>query len=159
VRDTTKSPLTLGEILFGVYTLEVDWLTYETVAIILAASADDNIYSELVDAVATNLAPATITAIICAVLGVPTIPTITSIAVGTVVSLGWNYLRKIDRANMYDCWTTMNNMYMMEVKFMYANGWLNRICTRKYRTVWIYNPFPGTYGYWHKDKYGILYSY
>lgn len=160
VRDTKKSPLTLGEILSGVYTLEVDWLTYQQATIILAASASYDFFSELRDGIITGVGSAVLTEIICAALGLSYLPaTITSFAVGLVVGLGWNYLRKIDRARMYDCYTTMNNTYMMKVQFMWASHKVNKIYTRVYRTVNIHNPFPGTYGYWYKDNFGYLYSY
>lgn len=48
-RDTTSghSPLTLNEVLFDTYTLEVDYITWDTAASIFAASASYSAFSDL----------------------------------------------------------------------------------------------------------------
>lgn len=164
VRDTTSghSPLTLGEILSGTYTLEVDFLTWDTAAAILAASANYNAFQDLVELVATGAAGTALSAYICGVLGITGGPaTITSVAVGAVVGLGWNWLKNIDRSRMYDTFSSMSkskNQYM-KVEFMWSSNMVNKFYSTVSKTSSISNPFPKLYGDWYKDKYGYLYSY
>lgn len=164
VRDTTSghSPLTLGEILSGTYTLEVDFLTWDTAAAILAASANYNAFQDLAELVATGAAGTALSAYICSVLGITGGPaTITSVAVGAVVGLGWNWLKNIDRSRMYDCFAGMNkskNQYM-KVQFMWSSNMVNKFYSTISKTSSISNPFSGKYGDWYKDRYGYLYSY
>jgi hypothetical protein len=164
-RDITSghSPLTLSETLSGTYTLEVDYITWDTVATILAASASFDGYSDLKQQVAVGTSSSILSGIICSALGITGGPaTVASIAVGAVVGLGWDWLKSIDRSRMYDSFKTMNkkdkNQYM-KVEFMYSNRTVNKFYSIISKTSSISNPFPGMYGDWRKDKFGYLYSY
>ena len=164
IRDTRsgKSPLTLGEILSGTYTLEVDYLTWDTASAILAASANYNAFQDLVELVLTGATGTALSAYICSVLGITGGPaTVTSLAVGTAVGFGWNWIRSVDRSRMYNCFVDMNkskNQYM-KVQFMWSSNMVNRFYSTVSKTCTITNPFPGTYGDWNKDTYGYMYSY
>jgi len=164
IRDTKKgrSPLTLGEIITGTYTLEVDYLTWDTVATILAASANYNAFKDLGELVAVNAGSAALSAYICSALGIVGVSAaVSTIAVGTVVSLGWNWLKSMDRSRMYSCFKGMNkskNQYM-KVEFMWSNNMANKFYYTVPKTSLISNPYPGKYGNWYKDKYGYLYKY
>ena len=167
VRDTTSghSPLTLGEILSGSYTLEVDYITLDTAASILASSASYDSYSDFVQALAVNATATALTNKIIRVLGLASgwKATVASIAVSTAVGCGWNWLQKIDRSRMYDCFSTMDGSAakrdMMKVQFMWASNMVNKFYTKMSKTTVLPNPFPGTYGDWYTNKYGYLYGY
>lgn len=163
VRDTTSSgtPLTLGEILSGCYTLEVDYISWDTAATLLAASSDYNVYEDLVTAVGAGATGSTLTTIICVALGItnPVATTIASTVVGAAVGVGWNYLASLDRDRMHECFTQMGRNDYMKVQFMWASNMVN-----KFYTVYtpssnnFANPFPGTYGTWYTGKFGYLYN-
>lgn len=161
-RDTTSSgsPLTLGELLSGVYTLEVDYISWDTASTILAASSDYDVFEDLKEQVAIGASGTTLGAIISAALGLTGTPAVvTSAAVGIAVSFGWNWLTSIDRANMYNCFEDMGRNDYMKVQFMYASNMVNRIYTEYTPSSHTFeNPFPGTYGEWHTGTYGYLYS-
>ncbi len=163
VRDTTSSgtPLTLGEILSGVYTLEVDYISWKTAATILAASSDYDIYEDLVGQVASGASGTVLGAIVCSALGITGTPaTITSAIVGIAVSFGWSWLDNIDRDNMYECFEDMDEDEYMKVQFMWASDMVNKFYTSYSPSSYTFeNPFPGTYGTWYTGTYGYLYSY
>lgn len=162
VRDTTSghSPLTLGEILSGTYTLEVDFITWDTAAAILASSASYDAFKDLVELVGTGAAGSALGAYICSVLGITGAPaTVASVAVGAAVGLGWNWLKSIDRSNMYDCFKGMSKNQYMKVQFMWSGNMVNKFYTTVSKGRSISNPFPGTYGDWYKNDFGYLYSY
>lgn len=167
VRDTTSghSPLTLGELLSGTYTLEVDYITLDTAASILASSANYDSFSELASAVSASVASTVLTNKIIAILDLGTgwKATVASVAVGTAVGLGWAWLQKVDRARMYDVFTTMDSSTaksnMMKVQFMWSGNMVNKFYTKIDTTTSLPNPFPGTYGDWYTNKYGYLYNY
>lgn len=163
VRDVSDSgsPLTFGEILKGIYTLEVDYLSWSTVATILAASSDYDVFQDLVEQLSIGATGSALSATICAALELSSIPaTITSVVVGAVVGVGWNWLKQIERSNMQSCFNQMRPDQYMQVKFIYT---INHIV----RSYSVYtpssgkfaNPFPGTHGEWHTDKYGYFYTY
>ena len=98
-RDTSsdRSPLTLAEIFSGTYTLEVDFLTWDTAATILAASANYNFFQDLSESLALGIAETLLSAKICSMLGLAKAPaTIASLAVSVVIGMGWNWLRSLD---------------------------------------------------------------
>jgi len=165
VRDTTASgsPLTVGELISDTYTLEVDYLTWDTAAAILAASADYDIYKDIVEQLAVCATGTALAAYICPVLGIPagTVTTIASVAVGAAVGVGWNWLKSMDRDNMYNCFVNMNTSkdQYMKVQFMWSSNIINRLYSIVPKTDVILSPFPGTYCNWHNDTYGYLYSY
>lgn len=162
IRDTTTghSPLTLGEILSGTYTLEVDYITWDTAASILASSANYNAFEDLVSLVAAGATGTALSVYICSVLNLTGGPaTVASVAVGAVVGLGWNWLSKIDRSNMYNCFTGMSSNQYMKVQFMWSGNMVNKFYTTVSKGSTISNPFSGTYGDWYKDTFGYLYSY
>lgn len=163
VRDTTSSgsPLTLGEILSGVYTLEVDYISWETAATILAASSDYDVYEDLAEQVAVGASGTALGAIVCTALGITGAPaTIASGVVGVVVAFGWSWLSNLNRANMYDCFETMDKDDFMKVQFMYASNMVNRFYTEYTPSSYTFeNPFPGTCGTWYTGSYGYLYTY
>ncbi|PXV85412.1 hypothetical protein C8E03_11748 [Lachnotalea glycerini] len=164
VRDTTSghSPLTLGEILSGTYTLEVDYLTWDTAVSILAASANYNAFQDLKELYATGAAGTALGAFICKALSITGWQaTVASVAVGATVGFGWNWLKSIDRSNMYSCFNGMQkdkNKYM-KVQFMWSSNMVNKFYSTVSKSKTISNPFSGTYGNWHKGKIGYLYSY
>ena len=161
VRDTKSSPLTLGEILSGCYTLEVDYISWDTAATLLAASADYDVYQDLVSAIGAGASGSTLATIICIALNItnPVGTTIASTVVGVAVGLGWNYLASLDRDKMYDCFTQMGKKDYMKIEFMWTSNMLNKYYTvytpSSYKFV---NPFPGTYGTWYSNQYGYLYN-
>lgn len=162
VRDTTKghSPLTLGEILSGTYTLEVDYITWDTAASILASSANYDAFKDLVELVGVGAAGTALSSYICSILGITGGPaTVASVAVGAVVGLGWNWLNKIDRSNMLSCFNDLSKNQYMKVQFMWSSNMVNKFYTRVSKGSSISNPFPGTYGDWYSDKFGYLYNY
>lgn len=163
VRDTTKkgSPLTLGEILSGTYTLEVDYITWDTAASILAASANYNAYQDLVELVATGATGTALGACVTSILGLTGAPaTIASLAVGVAVSFGWNWLKNIERSRMYDCFEQMSKSQLMKVQFMWSSNSVNKLfSTYTASSNKIENPFPGICGEWKRDTCGHLYSY
>lgn len=161
--STGYSPLTLGEILSGVYTLEVDYLTWDTVAAMLAASADYNAFKDLAELVAVGAGGAALAKAICTLLGITAgaIPTITSVAVGAVVGLGWNWLKSIDRSNMYKAFKKMSNAktQYMKIQFLWASDMVNKCYSIVPKTEVIPNPFPGICGEWFTNRYGYMYGY
>lgn len=167
VRDTTSghSPLTLGELLSGTYTLEVDYITLDTAASILASSADYNSYYELATAFAASATSTVLTNKIITILNLGTgwQATVASVAVGTAVGLGWVWLQKVDRSRMYDIFSTMDSSVsksnMMKVQFMWSGNMVNKTYTKINTTTSLPNPFPGTYGDWYVNNYGYLYNY
>lgn len=164
VRDTTSghSPLTLGEILSGTYTLEVDYITWDTAASVLTGSASYNAYSSLASQVAAGAGGAALAAYICSVLGISGGPaTVVSTAVSIAVGWGWDWLSKIDRSRMKTCFDGMSKAktQYMKVQFMWSSNMVNKFYSVVTKTSTISNPFPGTYGNWYKNKYGYLYSY
>lgn len=167
VRDTTSghSPLTLGELLSGTYTLEVDYITLDTAASILASSASYDSFSELASAVGASVASTVLTNKIIAILNLGSgwKATVASVAVGTAVGLGWTWLQKVDRSRMYDVFTTMDSSAkksnMMKVQFMWSGNMVNKFYTKINTSKTLPNPFPGTYGDWYTNKYGYLYNY
>lgn len=165
-RDTTSghSPLTLGELLSGTYTLEVDYITVDTASSILASSADYNSYKDLAELVAVGAASSVLTNKVVAILKLAGWKaTIASVAVGTAVGFGWNWLKNIDRSRMYDVFTTMDKSAskkdIMKVQFMWSGNMVNKFYTKMTRTNTLPNPFPDMYGTWYTNKYGYLYSY
>lgn len=162
-RDTTSgnSPLTLGEILSGTYTLEVDYITWATAATILAASGSYNAFSDLALLVSQGATGATLAYYICTALGITGGPaSIASVAVGVAVAWGWNWLNSINRTNMLNCFNNMEQTgEYMKVQFMWSSNMVNKFYTTVSKTTTIPNPFPGTYGNWHTDTYGYLYGY
>lgn len=162
VRDTSsnKSPLKLGEVISGVYTLEVDYVSYAEIAIILAASADKNYFNELVEQVALGASSSTMTAIVAAQLGLTGLPvTITSVAVGAVVGVGWSWLKTIDRNNMFKCWEKMKKNQFVKVSYVTASNMVNKTYSAYTPSKSVFtNPYPGTYGTWYTNKYGYLYK-
>lgn len=166
VRDTTKghSPLTLGEILSGTYTLEVDYITLDTAASILSSSADYNSYKDLSELVAVGAASSVLTNKIVAILKLTGWKaTVASIAVGTAVGFGWNWLKNIDRDRMYEVFNTMDKSAskkdMMKVQFMWSGNMVNKFYYKMTKTTNLPNPYPDMYGDWYTNKYGYLYSY
>lgn len=164
IRDTKKgcSPLTLGEILSGTYTLEVDFITWDTAAAILAASANYNTFKDLLECTVNGIAGNVLSAYICNILGITgSVATVSSFAVGTVVGFGWNWLKNIDRSRMYNCFTSMNkskNQYM-KVEFMWSRNMVNKFYSVIPKTKWISNPFPEKFAEWYDDTFGYLYNY
>ncbi|OON93802.1 MAG: hypothetical protein ATN33_05245 [Epulopiscium sp. Nele67-Bin001] len=165
VRDTTsgRSPLTLGEILSGTYTLEVDYITLDTVASILASSASYSGFSELSELLASSAASKVLTNQIIAILGLGTgwKASVASDAVGIAVGFGWIWLQKVDRGRMHDVFTTMDSSAsksdMMKVEFMWSGNMVNKFYSKITKSTTLSNPFPGTYGDWYSDIYGYLY--
>lgn len=115
-RDTSsdRSPLTLAEIFSGTYTLEVDFLTWDTAATILAASANYNFFQDLSESFALGITETALSAKICSMLGLAKAPAaIASLAVSVVIGMGWNWLRSLDRSAMLKCFEKMShNQYM-----------------------------------------------
>lgn len=166
VRDTTSghSPLTLGEILSGTYTLEVDYITLDTASSILSSSANYNAYTDLAELVAVGASSTALTNKIVSILKLTGWKaTVASIAVGTAVGFGWNWLKNIDRSRMYDVFSTMDSSAskkdIMKVEFMWSGNKVNKFYTKMSKTTTLPNPFPKMYGTWYTNKYGYLYSY
>lgn len=164
IRDTTSghSPLTLAEVLSDTYTLEVDYITWDTAATILAASASYNTFSDLLQLFAVGAGGTALGNVIISALGLTGVPaTVASVAVGAVVGLGWDWLKSVDRSRMYDTFMTMNkskNQYM-KVEFMYSNHKVSKIYSLISKTSSVPNPFPGMWGDWKDNKFGYLYGY
>ena len=163
-RDTTRgnSPLTLGEILSGVYTLEVDYISWKTAASILAASASYSTYSNLVNSMGAGVTGSALSVIICSALGITAggPATIASTIVGVAVGFGWNWLSAIERDRMYSCFEDMGQNDYMRVQFMWASNMVNRFYEVYTPSSYCFkNPFPGKYGTWQTHTYGYLYNY
>ena len=163
VRDTTSghSPLTLGEILSGTYTLEVDYLTWSTASSIITASLNESAFNQLVNYLGSGATGAVIGKFIVDKLGLKgKVAWVATVAVGAAVAKGWDWFRHFDRDNMNNTLQDMDQYDdLMKVQFMWSSNMVNRFHTNITRTNTITNPFPGTYGTWHKDSYGYLYSY
>lgn len=163
VRDTTSghSPLTLGEILSGVYTLEVDYLTWSTASSIITASLNESAFQQLVNYVGSGATGAVIGQFIVNKLGLKgKVAWVATVAVGAAVAKGWDWFRHFDRDNMNEALQDMDQYDdLMKVEFMWASNMVNRFHTVITRTNTITNPFPGTYGTWHTNEYGYLYNY
>ena len=141
--------------------MEVDYISWETAATILAASSDYDVYEDLAEQVAVGASGTALGAIVCTALGITGAPaTIASGVVGVVVAFGWSWLSNLNRANMYDCFETMDKDDFMKVQFMYASNMVNRFYTEYTPSSYTFeNPFPGTYGTWYTGSYGYLYTY
>lgn len=163
VRDTTSghSPLTLGEILSGTYTLEVDYITWDTAASILTASLNESAFDQLVNYVGSNAAGTVIGNYIVKALGLKgKVAVVTTVVIGAAVAKGWDWFRHFDRDRMNTCFQDMvEEDHLMKVQFMWASDMVNRLYTNVTKSNTISNPFPGTYGDWYTDKYGYLYNY
>ncbi len=162
IRDTTKghSPLTLGEILSGTFTLEVDYLTWDSVASILAASASYSAFKDLTELTAEGAGGGVLGAYISKLLKLKGSPaSIAVTVVGIALGFGWNWLQKIDRARMHDYFSHMSKNQYMKVEFMWSSNAVNKLYTNVSKTKTIPNPFPGKYGDWHIDRYGYYYRY
>ena len=171
VRDTTRSPLSLSEILSNTFTLEVDYITWGTAATILAASSDYSVFQDLKVYIAQGATVYAMTKLILKTLGLTgSAATITSEVVALVVSLGWNLLQNIQRDAMYNCFKKMRkDIDLMKINYMTVNGSIVRTYSvfspSKYsvnsKGVYTYynipNPYPGKYGYWYINKYAYLY--
>ncbi|GMQ61777.1 hypothetical protein [Vallitalea maricola] len=166
VRDTTKdgSPLSLGEILSGVYTLEVDFLPYTAAATIYALGSDYNFFVSVKNAAGTAAA----SALICSKLKIEA--TIPAAVISFAVSMGWDILNALDRDAMKDVLLSMDASDLMKVDFVTANKIVTK-CYSKYTTEveWIdsekcfkyldiENP-TGKSGNWYGGQPGYLYSY
>lgn len=161
VRDTTNghSPLTLGEILSGTYTPEVDYLTWDSAASVLAASASYSEFKSILELVGTGASGSALGEAVCAALDISGAPAvIASGAVSLAVSFGWDWLQKINRASMLDCFNDMGHHDYMQVKYIVSGNTITRSYSTVYKGKSISNPFSGKYGNWFKDEYGYLYS-
>jgi hypothetical protein len=58
------------------------------------------------------------------------------------------------KIGIFDEMSTSKNQYM-KVKFMWSSNMVNKIYSTVNRTTTISDPFPGTYGDWYRDKYGL----
>lgn len=162
VRDTTdgKSPLSLGEILSGTYTLEVDFLTWDSAALILVESMDKNNLDELIKIASSTTATTAATAIICYLLdmSMSEISPITGAALSIAIGFDWSMLDKIDKTAMRNCFLEMNkrkNQYM-KVELTWTPYTVERRYSKITKDTTIANPFKGKYGFWYKDRYGYL---
>lgn len=112
----------------------------------------------MTELLATGATGAALGTCICKALDISGVPaTVSSVAVGAVVGLGWNWLKKLDRSNMYNCFKKMNKNQYLKVQFLWSSNVVNKCYSRVTKTSTIENPYPGTYGTWHKNKYGYLY--
>lgn len=164
----------MGEILSG-YTLEVDYITPETAASLLAASTDYDVYTDLTDHVLSG-APATVlTSIVLAALreagyNISWITFIASEVVALACDLGWSYLRNIEASRMYNCLNKMAPSDLMKIEYAYSStaGVVSRIYSVYHPSYYysngvysyynIPNPFPGKYGFWYEDECAYLYA-
>lgn len=165
------SPLTFGEILSGCYTLEVDYISWDYAAVVLAASSSYNVFEDLTEQLAIGASSTVLTALVCTALGISASGiTITSLIVGAVVGVGWNILSKLDRSNMYTVFQNMTKSKMMKVQFMWASNMVNKIYSVYSPTYYITtsgsyiyqniaNPFPVMYGSWRTGTIGYLYDF
>lgn len=161
-RDTSsgRSPLTLAEIFSGTYTLEVDFLTWDTVATILAASTSYNVFQDITESIVLGASEAALSAKICSILNLKGITeAIAALAISAVITMGWNWLRSLDRAAMLKCFEKMSHNQYMRVQFMWAADMVNRFYSTIPKTSVIPNPFPGFYSDWRIDKFGVYYGY
>lgn len=155
------SPLTLGEILSGTYTLEVDYITWNTAATILTASLNQSSFNQLVNYVGSSATGTVIGSYIVKALGLKgKIAVVSSVIVGAAVAKGWDWYRSIDRDNMNNCFQRMDqNNQLMKVQFKWSGNMVNKIYTTIPKSTTMSNPFPGTYADWHVDQYGYMYNY
>ncbi|MBF4692006.1 hypothetical protein [Fusibacter ferrireducens] len=166
VRDTTSNgtPLSWGELISGVYTLEVDFLPYNVVATLYALSTDKSFFEMVKNAGTT----ATASALICKKAGIKGV--IGGGVIGFCVSLGWDLLSLLDRNALRDMMESMVLSDLMRVDFVTASNMVTK-CYSKYTTSveWIdskqcfkylniANP-TGKAGNWHGGEPGYLYSY
>lgn len=170
VRDTTSSgsPLTLSEAFSGVYTLEVDYLTYYEAAAIYALGSDYNFYKSVVNAASTTIA----SNYICKYLNISTETVFLSSVISFGVGLGWDILSSLDRSAMSKALQNMDNASsLMRVDFLTSNNyvyrcyeavnlpnvtWLPSVNYYKYTNI----PNPtGKYGFWYTDTIGKLYKF
>ncbi len=162
IRDTVESPLTLGEILAG-YTLEVDYLCWETVATLLATSSSEVNFLHFLELLLVGASGAELGAAVVEALKLTGITAnIATLVVATACAFGWDYLKSIDRQNMQRCFSDMSQSDMMEVHFAYTPsiGMVTKIysCFQA-DEGYIENPFPTKYGEWRFNEYACLYSY
>ncbi|GMQ56295.1 hypothetical protein AN1V17_06880 [Vallitalea sediminicola] len=166
VRDTTKdgTPLSLGEILSGVYTLEVDFLPHVAATTIYALGSDYNLFVSVKNAATTAIA----SALICKKFDVKA--AIPGAVISFAVSMGWDLLNALDRDAMKDVLLSMDASDLMKVDFVTSSNMVTK-CYSKYTTEveWIdsdkcfkyldiENP-TGKSGNWYGGQPGYLYSY
>lgn len=159
-RDTSKSPLTLQELLSGMYTLEVDYLTWESAASILTASISQSTFDKLADLVATGVSSTVLGNFIATSLELTgTSVSVASVVASVVIGFGWDWLRNLDRNSMLSVFQAMSHTNKLKVEFMWTSNAVTRIYTSIPKTNIIANPYPDVYSDWTIDTYGILYNY
>ena len=124
VRDTTSagSPLTLGEAFSGVYTLEVDYVTYYQAVSIYALGSDYSFFNSVKNAATTAIA----SSLICAKLKLPPDAAIPATAISFAVSLGWDLVSALDRSAMNNAIQDMTYTSLMRVDFVTSNNMVVR---------------------------------
>ncbi len=162
IRDTTSkgSPLSLGEIISGCYTIEVDYLPWETVATILAAASKETVFDRLKVWALGGVSSTLLTTLVCTSLGITGAPaTITAVIVSAVVSIGWGLLKQLDKNRMSDAFNKMKKNEWLRADFMTYDHQIYRHY-KSYKPVShvFKNPF-NQYGKWYSNDYGIKYSY
>lgn len=169
VRDTNSSPLTLAEAVSGVYTLEVDYVTYYQAVTIYALGSDFDFFNSVKNAATTAIAAS----LICSKLNLPANAVIPATAISFGVSLGWDVLSTLDRTAMSNVIQDMEYTSLVRVDFITANNYVtigyecfdlpsSDVTWESSSDCFKYNNIPnptGKYGNWHTDEIGYLYSF
>ncbi len=166
IRDTDKSPFTLGELAGGFYSLEYDFITPETIYSIIAAGTSKTNFEKLADAVLSNVSSDQMTSIIKKILisaGISlsgSIPLIATSVVSTILGFGYTWVSTADRDSLLKMAQTATNSQYIRIEFMYNqnSNMVTRIATYVSRGN-LANPSSDKYGFWYPGQYAINYSY
>lgn len=164
IRDTDKSPFTLGELAGGFYSLEYDFITPETIYSIIAAGTSKTNFEKLADAVLSNVSSDQMTGLIKSMLlsvGISLSGSvITASVVTAVLDFGYKWVSTADRDSLLKMAQTATNSQYIRIEFMYNqnSNMVTRIATYVSRGN-LANPSSDKYGFWYPGQYAINYSY
>mgnify|MGYP000994999110 CR=1 FL=1 len=156
LRDLDRSPLTPAEAFAGNYTLEIDYLTYETAASINALATDYSKYTYFIN-LAENIGTGAAAAYLCSIAG---IGTISSVIVGALVSTTWTIIKTYDdyqfsqTLHRMDASSFMKVMYFQSSETGVTKGYYVYASNPPYKVEGIENK----HGNWRIDTFSVLYG-
>lgn len=164
IRDTDKSPFTLGELAGGFYSLEYDFLSPETISVIIAAGSSQSNFQKLQNAIISNLGDKKVSELVGEILrslGVPEpFVEVSTDVVSRVLSDGYEWVSTADRNGLIAMAESARASEYVRVEFMYNqnSNMVSRISSYVNRGT-LQNPSGDKYGFWYPGQYGINYDY
>ena len=151
VRDTVKSPLTIGETMYG-YTFEVDHLSRYSGLVVSAANHSKSTFETIRDLAASGASSTKIGNIVKNALSLSFTPLITAIQATAVIICGWNAVQALDATVFNNKVLNMSDSQKIKITLMWSPyGVISKTYNVMDATTTYSNPLTGLYGYWHPD--------